>query len=307
MGTTETGDTVLGRLARARGGVFTRADAIAAGMTPHEIRRRVRQGLWVWQFGGALRAATTPDSIDARERAAVARAGEGAVLSHFSAARRWRLTVAETAEAWVTVPHRRTPSPAHGMRVVRSRHLPAPAIRRVDGLPVLEPARTVADLARFLDERSLTAVTLQAVQRALCTHDELVAWHRTLTGTRGMATLADVLRAADPGLESILAKEFRDLTARANISLVPGFPLRLPNGIEVLCDFADPLARVDFEVDGFAYHSTPAQVAADKARDRVLLRAGWITVRYDTADIRLRPTATVADVLHQIAQRLRPT
>jgi hypothetical protein len=34
-----------------------------------------------------------------------------------------------------------------------------------------------------------------------------------------------------------------------------------------------------------------------------LSRAGWLTVRYDTDDIRRRPKATVADVLRQIAAR----
>jgi hypothetical protein len=279
---------------------------MAAGLTVHEIRRRVRRGLWVRQFGEALRAATTPDSIDARERAALARAGDGAVLSHFSAARRWRLSVPATPDAWVTVPHRRTPRPAPGLRIARSRHLPASAVRRVDGLPVLDPARTVVDLARYLDQRALTAITLAAIQRHLCTYDDIVAWHRALAGAPGLGTLAAVLKVADPAFESILAAEFGALARRANLPLVAGYRLRLPDGNEVLCDFADLRARIDFEIDGFAYHSSPAQVAADKARDRRLLRAGWITVRYDTDSIRRQPTATIADVLHQIARRLAP-
>ena len=73
---------------------------------------------------------------------------------------------------------------------------------------------------------------------------------------------------------------------------------------EILCDFADPRARIDFEIDGFAYHSSPAQIARDKARDRKVMRAGWLPVRYQTDDIRRRPTETVADALHQIAVRM---
>jgi very-short-patch-repair endonuclease len=226
------------------------------------------------------------------------------VLSHFSAARRWRLDVPDTGEAWVTVPNRRTPTSAPGFRVVRSRHLPSSAIRRVDGIPVLEPSRTIADLSRFLDVRSLTAVALAAMQRNLCTHADLAAWQGILAGAPGMADLRAALRVADPRLESILAAEFGQLMTCANVPLLPGYRLRLPDGTEVLCDFADPLARIDFEVDGFAYHSSPAQVAADKARDRRLMRGGWITVRYDTDSVRRHPKATIADARDQIARRM---
>jgi hypothetical protein len=296
---------MLGRLARRQAGVFTRADAIAAGVPSGEIRRRVRRGAWTPWFGGALRAATTPDSVDGRERAALVRAGEGAVLSHFSAARRWRFGVSEPAEVWVTVPHRRTPRPTPGLRVTRSRHLPSSAVRAVDGVPVLEPARTIVDLARHLDERRLTAVALDALQRELCTHEEIVAWHRVLTGRRGVSVLARVLEVADPAFESILAAEFGQLARLAHVPVVPRYRLRLPTGEEVVCDFADLRARIDFEVDGFAYHSAPAQVARDRARDRRLFRTGWLVVRYGTDDIRRRPTETIADVLNQIAARLR--
>jgi len=64
------------------------------------------------------------------------------------------------------------------------------------------------------------------------------------------------------------------------------------------------VARIDFEVDGLAYHSTPQQVARDKARDRRLTAAGWVTVRYDTNDVRRHPRRTVEDVRRQQAARL---
>jgi hypothetical protein len=181
--------------------------------------------------------------------------------------------------------------------------MPASVVRRIDGLPLLHPARTVADLAQYLDRRQLTAVALDAIQRELCTSAEIDAWRQRLAGRPGMADLGAVLAEADPALESILAAEFHRLMTSANVYLVPGFALRLPDGTEVLCDFADPVSRIDFEVDGFAFHSSRRQIAADRARDRRLSRAGWLTVRYDTDDIRRRPKATVADVLRQIAAR----
>jgi hypothetical protein len=170
-------------------------------------------------------------------------------------------------------------------------------------VPVLEPARTIVDLARHLDRRQLTAVTLEALQRTLCTHAEIDGWRRRLAGRAGMALLGAVLEEADPRIESILAAEFARLVAPTGVVLLPGHRVRLPDGTRIVCDFADPAARIDFEVDGFAYHSRPDQVSADKARDRRLSRIGWTVVRYDTDDIRRRPAQTLADVLHQVAHR----
>ena len=296
-------DAALGRLARARAGVFTRTDALAAGLTPAEVRRRVRSGQWVVPMRGVMRAATTPDGIDARERAALARVGEHAALSHFSAARWWRLSVPESSEVWLTVPYPRSPRCPPGVRVIRSRHMPPTVVRRIDGVPLLDAARTIVDLAAYLEPRLLTAITLQALQREVCTYEGIVAWRKRLAGRPGMADLDMVLEEADPAFESILAAEFGKLVTAAGVWLVPKFRLDLPDGRHVVCDFADPAVRIDFEVDGFAYHSTPRQIAADRDRDRRLLRAGWVTVRYGADDIRRHPTRTVADVVRQIAAR----
>src|SRR5690606_19364930 len=134
--------------------------------------------------------------------------------------------------------------------------MPPAVVRHIDGIPILNAARTIVDLAAYLERRSLTAITLQALQREVCTYEEIVAWRKRLAGRAGMADLGAVLEEADPAFESILAAEFGKLVASAGILLVPRFRLDLPDGRYVVCDFADPVARIDFEVDGFAYHST---------------------------------------------------
>ncbi len=50
----------LGARARRQSGVFTRADARAAGVPEAAIAHRLRSGLWITEYGGAIRAATTP-------------------------------------------------------------------------------------------------------------------------------------------------------------------------------------------------------------------------------------------------------
>jgi uncharacterized protein DUF559 len=298
-----TAEMVLGSWARTRSGIFTRADARAAGLSNDAIKARLRRGLWVAEYGRGLRAVTTPRTVAAQERLALARAGSGAALSHLSAARRWGLVIPTPEEVWVTVAASRNPRPRPGLRFVRSRHMSPELVRLVDGVPVLDPARTVADLGLFYDERELTAIALSALQRGLCRLDDIRAWCEKLSGRPGSGVLRRALAEADPAVESILAAEFLELTAAAGIHLEPGYVLYLPDGGQVVCDFADLAGRIDVEVDGLAYHSTPAQVARDKARDRRLLAAGWVTVRYDTNDVRRRPRETVADLHRQRTTR----
>ena len=300
-------EIALGALARQQSGVFTRADARAAGVPESAIAHRLRSGLWITEYGGAIRAATTPVTTHGSERAALTRAGAGAALSHLSAARYWALGTPEPDEVWITVPATRNPRSAAGMRVIRSRHMSDRLVQTVDGLPVLDVPRTLADLSRVLSQKQLMAAILGAMQRELCQLEQLKHWHRTLAGRPGSAVLRRAIEEADPAFESILAAEFGSLIRGAGIVLMPRYNLALPDGGSVLCDFADPIAKIDFEVDGFAYHSAPNQVARDRARDRRLLASGWVTVRYDTHDIRRRPQRTVADVRRQQAIRLAQT
>jgi hypothetical protein len=295
------GDIELGRLARGRAGIFTKEDAATAGVPKREVKARLRSGLWIAE-GSALRAATTPETMATREQAALVHLGPVAALSHLSAARRWRFDAPAASEVWVTVPWRRQPISVPGLRVVRSRHLPPAAVRRLDSVRVVTPARTVADLALHLDERPLTAIALSAMQRQLCTYEELVYWQQVLAGRPGTAVLRRALEEADPAFESILSAEFGRLVA--DEGLVPCLEVRLSDGGRVLCDFGHRTARIDFEADGAAYHSGPAQMDRDRARDRRMLRNGWITVRYGTDDIRRHPRETLADVRRQIALRL---
>jgi len=209
-------DAALGEIARRQSGIFTRADARAAGIADSAIAARLRSGVWVADYGGAIRASTTPNTIGARERAALARAGEGAALSHLSAARRWALGAPQPEQVWITVPTARNPRSVTGVRVVRSRHMSDELVRHVQGVPVLEPARTIADLALLLDHRQLTAIALAAMQRMLCRLEDVKMWHARLAGRPGSADLGRALEEADPALESILAAEFARLASASD-------------------------------------------------------------------------------------------
>lgn len=94
--------------------------------------------------------------------AAVLACGEGAVLSHRSAAELWEILRPTDGPVHVTVPGDAGRVRRSGLRIHRSSSLtPAEATRR-DRIPVTRPARTIADLRRSEPESTVRAAVRQA-------------------------------------------------------------------------------------------------------------------------------------------------
>src|SRR5271154_2992331 len=76
----------LRELAKDQQGVITRAQAIAAGLSPDAIKRRLKSGTWRRVAHGVYSTYNSKSSREGNLWIAVKRAGEGAVLSHETAA-----------------------------------------------------------------------------------------------------------------------------------------------------------------------------------------------------------------------------
>ena len=99
--------------------------------------------------------------------AATLATGEGAVLSHATAAAAWALRRKRSRVIHVTVAGRPGPQAARG-HPGASQHDAHPArTTTLPGLPVTTPARTIIDLARTLEPRRLEHVVDLADQRGL--------------------------------------------------------------------------------------------------------------------------------------------
>ena len=66
------------------------------------------------------------------------------------------------------------------------------------------------------------------------------------------------------------------------------------NGIEV--DFVWRDARLIVEVDGYAFHRSPAAFERDRERDVILTVAGWRVMRFTHAQITRRPAWVAAAI-----------
>jgi predicted transcriptional regulator of viral defense system len=97
-------DIWIARLAARQHGVISVGQLIAAGLTYEAIRRRVRAGRLHRVFRGVYAVGHRSLTFQGWWMAAVLACGEGAVLSHLSAAMHWGLLKARRGPIDVTVP-----------------------------------------------------------------------------------------------------------------------------------------------------------------------------------------------------------
>ena len=91
--------------------------------------------------------------------AAVLACGEGAVLSHWTAASRWKLLRPTRGRAQVSVP---TDRRVKGIRTHRVPGLHPHDCTKRDGIPITSMPRTLLDIAGVADERTLRRAVNQA-------------------------------------------------------------------------------------------------------------------------------------------------
>ncbi|MCU1465204.1 MAG: hypothetical protein JWM72_1132 [Actinomycetia bacterium] len=193
-------DARLAAVAAAQAGVFTRAQATAAGFGATQIERRVRAGVWHRMFPSVYRHASAPASVGARQWGTILWAGPGSVLSHTSAAQIWRIPVASGFAPEVLVPATRAPRVA-GVTVHRVTRLREVDVVRVHGLPVTTPVRTLVDLAAVLAADDLRAALEHAFARDVVTVRALGTGLDEIgsTGRPGTARLRALLAAFGSG------------------------------------------------------------------------------------------------------------
>lgn len=236
--------------------------------------------------------------------AAVLACGDGAVLSHRSAAALWGIRPPGGRAIDVTVgPDGPRPGGHDGIRPRRS-ELVARAFATVErGIPVTTLAWTLVDLAAVVRPHQLRRAVEEADRLELF---DLVAVDRALgvaMGRRGTRALIAIL--CDMAERGVTRTRSDVEAAFLQLCLDHGIPRpevnRVRDGVEH--DFRWPRRRLVVEVDGWAYHRGRAAFAADRARDRRALAAGWRVARFTASEV-LRTPAAVAD---EVSRLLRHT
>ena len=215
--------------------------------------------------------------------AAVLACGEGALLSHESAAAVWGIRPSRRGPIHVSVPRSRD-GRHDGIRVHRRRLATEDRLER-EGIPVTSPLRTLVDIASGLTDRQLERAVNEADKLDLINPEELRAGieGRRAPGVRKLKKLLD-----NPTFvltDSELEQRFVPIAMKAGLPK-PETQVTL-NGHRV--DFYFREACVVVETDGLRYHRTPTQQHRDRVRDQELTSAGLTVLRFTHAQIRYEP------------------
>lgn len=233
--------------------------------------------------------------------AAVLAAGEGAVLSHLSAAALWQLTEPHrprragysarpsgesggASDVEVSVPPPRYPRIP--CLVIHRRQLNKGDITRRDAIPVTTTIRTLLDLASRFSLPQLEAAINSADKLDLIHPPQLRRELARRRGQPGVGVLRKLLDRQTFALtDSELERRFLRLVRRAGLPR-PRTGARL-NGFKV--DFFWPEFGLVVETDGLRYHRTAAQQARDRRRDQAHTAAGLTTLRFTHAQVFYEP------------------
>jgi very-short-patch-repair endonuclease len=255
---TRTAQTRVAAIAANQHGAITTAQLLRAGLSPTVIRGWVRAGRLHRIHRGVYAVGHPGLSKEGRWMAAVLACGEGAALSHRSAAAllgfapkpkgRWDELTPE-----VTVLGHGGRARRDGIRIYRSSTLLPSHTTRRNSTPVTKPARTLADLRRTISARE---------------------WRMALREAEYLRLPLDGLFRSD-GTRSKVEAAFLRLLRRHHL---PPPEVNVPLGPYTV-DFLWRAERLVVEVDTYGTHGGRAMFHTDRERDAWLKRNGWEVLR----------------------------
>lgn len=202
--------------------------------------------------------------------AAVLACGEGAVLSHASAAALWGLLKPIDGPVDVSVPTRAGRRKRLGIRVHRSAALSPGQVTRRRGVPVTTPARTIEDLRGEVPPHLVRRATRQAE----------LAKYRLGPRIKGDRTRSE------------LERDFLRLCRRNRI---PAPEVNVKVGHWAV-DFLWRAERIAVETDFYDYHRGRVAFQDDRARELGLRRHGYAVHRFSEVQIDDEPGEVATDL-----------
>jgi very-short-patch-repair endonuclease len=293
-------DREIGEVAGRQDNVVSRTQLFALGVPPRVIERRLESGRWRCLHRGIYLIGPAPPALPARARAAALACGEGAVVSHRTAAELWGLLPPEAgSETHVTVCGR-NPGDRTGIHTHRVRRLPEEEVTVKDGIPLTTPARTICDLAATEPLRDVESALAEARIHRLATDRQITAVIQNAPTRPGAPIIRKLLEQEDDSgyTRSKAERLLRDLIAKANLER----PLFNEPVLGYVVDAVWPKHRLILEVDGYAYHQHRAAFERDRRRDQQLTAAGYRVIRITWIQLRDRPIETIAAIVKTLAQ-----
>jgi very-short-patch-repair endonuclease len=288
-------DSQIHAIAAGQHGVVTRRQLIEAGVTPIRIQRRLRAGRLVGVHRGVYRVGPVI-APRASEMAACLACGDGAALSHRSAAALWEVPAPSPPDSLVEVSLRRGNRKRPGIKIHRPLDLQDDCITVLAGIPLTTPIRTLTDLATCLRARDLERALSELFALGLADAAQVRDAVSRRAGFSGAALLLDLLGRAPALTRSEAEERFLTLVGKAQLE-APAVNRRVA-GHEI--DFLWKSRGLAVEIDGFAFHSSRSAFERDRRRDASLAARGIHVVRVTWRQLMDEPEA----VLVRLAQAL---
>jgi hypothetical protein len=277
----------IAKIAARQHGHITRAQLLAIGLSERTIDRRIQSGALIRVHAGVYAVGYPRVEPVALAAAAVLACGDGAVLSHDSAAALWGFRRWPRTPEVIVLTDRRPP----GVRAHRSTTLTRTEIRTQLGIRTTSAARTIRDIARRLSDRQLTRAIQDSRHARHIRPAELTTLLRTCP--RARALVDPTQNPTRSGLEDDFVRWVRRYKLPMPIINVKA------SGKEVDARFI--AERVILEVDSWEYHGDPITFRSDAERGTAHAANGFLPLRL--TDDRL--TAVEAERLRGILARRR--
>lgn len=280
---------------------FTRAQALAAGLTDRELRgrryRRLLHGVYV--------SAAVPDTPSLRARGALLVHPPGAVATHFSAARVWGAPLPRDPLEHVTVTVPEDRRHRQGLRC----HLAAMAaddVRVVDGVRLSCPERMFVEVAGFLGLVDLVVVGDWLVRNRRTTCEALVKYCATSPDQHAKAARRAASYVRDR-VDSPMETRLRMLLVLAGLPEPEVNRTIRDDGGTILMrvDLSYPSVRLAIEYDGRHHVELEQQWERDVER-RDDLDDSWRMLTVTSKGIYKTPDKTVDRVWRALRKRGYP-
>jgi hypothetical protein len=277
-------------------GVFSHAQALAAGMTRSAIHHRLATGDWVRVFPGVYRLAGAPQTWAQRLMAAALWAGACeaggpvAAVSHRAAAALLGLEGFQRKGIEVST-LRKLAHPPETVVCHRVAHLPGGHVTTRLGIPVTSADRLLLDLAPTLEVARLERLVDEVLRMGLASRLR-IAWTVGHSQARGRVTLKQII---DVRLRDYVPPD-GELEALF-LSLVLEWGFKRPVGqheihgldFEGRVDYLWPEEKVAVELQGFIWHRCRHRWRGDITKRNILTGRGWTVFQFTWEDLTEHP------------------
>ena len=276
---------------------FTRAQAVAAGITD----RQLRGSRYVQLLGGYYISSAVTDLARERTRAALMLHPAGAVATHFSAARLRKVPIPPQAVEHVSVARPEDRRHRHGLRC-HVAAIAAEQIEVIDGIRLSAPHQMFLELASQLSLVELVVVGDWLVRHGWTTCADLVEFCDS-THQRYAKRARAAAAYVRPRVDSPMETRLRMLLVLAGLP-EPQVNLKIRHedgGILLRFDLCYPEVKVAVEYDGRQHVETLEQWERDvERRDDT---DGWRVVTVTSKGIYKEPARTIARVERALVER----